>query len=164
MCILSQYLPAPPRKYCAKRNPLQHNKCQLASDNWRNPPVDCPFPICGNSMIRPQEEFLIKCLEIFWIWWLPEMLCIRSPHFFHLRYILGNLLCAKPFSGLLENTSERNKPKPEGPLWRLWLVKERKILQAILVPDDKPRLQGTCAVRKWCRRSKLAIFRKRYSN
>ena len=30
MCILSQYLPAPPRKYCAKRNPLQHNKCQLA--------------------------------------------------------------------------------------------------------------------------------------
>ena len=30
MCILSQYLPAPPRKYCAKRNPLQYNKCQLA--------------------------------------------------------------------------------------------------------------------------------------
>ena len=30
MCILSQYLPAPPRKYFAKRNPLQYNKCQLA--------------------------------------------------------------------------------------------------------------------------------------
>lgn len=65
MCILSQYLPAPPRKYCTKRNSLQYNKCQRACDNGCHSPIDCPFPICGNHMIRPQEEFLSKCLEIF---------------------------------------------------------------------------------------------------
>lgn len=62
---LSQYLPAPPRKYCAKRNSLRYNKCQHAQDNWCHSPTKGPFPVCGNPMIRPQEEFLIKCLEIF---------------------------------------------------------------------------------------------------